>query len=162
MRFILDSMLGDIARWLRMLGHDTLYSKNYEDWKILRIAEKEDRVIVTRDSGLFRRARMKGLKAVLVEPGRTEDVIAEIALRTGIDLRFDPSRTRCPYCNTQLVVIPKAEALSFLPAKVVSTYDKFWKCPKCNRIYWQGTHWKTIREVLEKANQIVESRRARK
>ena len=158
MEFVVDSMLGDIARWLRMLGHDTLYSSEFEDWRIIKIAEKDGRIIVTRDRGLFMRARKKGLKALLVELGRIEEQIAEIAIRTGIELSFDPNKTRCPYCNTRLVKLSKAEALSLLPSKIVSTYDDFWKCPKCGRIYWQGSHWRTINKVLKKANVITRSR----
>jgi len=158
MEFVVDSMLGDIARWLRMLGQDTLYSSRFEDWRILRIAEKEGRIIVTRDRGLFARAKKKGLRVVLIELGRIEEQIAEIALRTGIELSFDPNKTRCPYCNTRLVKLSKAEALSFLPAKVVSAYDEFWRCPKCGRIYWQGSHWKTINEVLKRANALIRLR----
>ncbi len=158
MEFVVDSMLGDIARWLRMLGQDTLYSSKFEDWRILKIAEKEGRIIVTRDRGLFARAKKKGLKVVLVELGRVEEQIAEVALRTGMELSFDPNKTRCPYCNTRLVKLSKAEALSLLPAKVVSAYDEFWRCPKCGRIYWQGSHWRTINEVLKRANAIIKLR----
>ncbi len=159
MRFIVDSMLGDIARWLRMLGYDTLYSRNYEDWKILQLAEKDDRIIVTRDHGLFVRARKRGLRAVLLDPGDVKEALTEIAYRTGIELRFDPNKTLCPHCNVRLVRITRAEALSFLPAEVVSAYDRFWKCPKCGRIYWQGSHWRTINEILAQANELLERRR---
>ena len=158
MGFIVDSMLGDIARWLRMLGYDTLYSRRFEDWRIIKVAEKEGRIIVTRDRALFIRARKRGLKAILVDLGKIENQIAEIAIKAGIELNFNPSRTRCPYCNTKLVRLGKAEALSLLPAKIVSAYDDFWRCPKCGRIYWQGSHWRTINEVLKRAKTIIKSR----
>ncbi len=162
MRFICDSMLGDVARWLRLLGYDTLYSRNYEDWEILRIAQKDSRVILTRDVGLFRRARRKKLDAILVEHAPIEDILAEIAFRSGIDLEFSASRTRCPHCNVKLVSISKAEALSLVKPEVAVKYDRFWLCPRCRRVYWQGNHWKTISAVLEKANRKLLELRVRK
>jgi uncharacterized protein with PIN domain len=156
MMFIADSMLGDVARWLRMLGHDTLYSRRLDDWKILQIAEKDGRIIITRDRGLYMRARKKGLKAVLIDSNEMEEILAKLALKTGLRLEFDPSATRCPYCNVRLEVITKAEALSLLPQKVVATYDSFWRCPKCGRIYWQGSHWRTIGEVLKNARKVLQ------
>ncbi|MCD6324158.1 MAG: Mut7-C RNAse domain-containing protein [Desulfurococcales archaeon] len=155
-KFIVDSMLGDVARWLRMLGYDTLYSRRYEDWRVLQIAEKEGRTIITRDRGLFVKARKRGINAVLIYPeGRTERVLAKIAVKTGIKLVFDPSKTRCPYCNVRLERLSRAEALSLVPPKVAAAYDTFWRCPKCGRIYWKGSHWRTIDEVLKKANDLI-------
>jgi len=155
LRFIVDSMLGDVARWLRMLGYDTLYSKRYKDYEILRIAERDDRVIITRDLGLMRRAFKRGLKVVHIDTTDIEDALVTIALRTGIDVKFKENETRCPHCNTRLVVISKAEALSLVPPSVGAKYDKFWKCPKCGKVYWQGNHWKTINTILENVNKKV-------
>ncbi len=158
-KFIVDSMLGDLARWLRMLGYDTSYSRRFEDWRILHLAEKEGRIIVTRDRGLFIRARKKGLDAVLIFPEfTTEQSLARIAVKTGIKLSFDPERTRCPYCNVRLVKLTRAEALSLVPPRVVTAYETFWRCPKCGRVYWKGSHWKTINEVLKKANELIRNR----
>ncbi|OYT52297.1 MAG: hypothetical protein B6U73_00100 [Desulfurococcales archaeon ex4484_204] len=157
MKFVVDAMLGDVARWLRILGYDTLYSKDFKDWEIERVARSEDRVIITRDVGLYRRARRKGLRAVLIEPGSIEDDLLTIALRTGIEIRFKPSRTRCPHCNTELVIIPKAEALSLVPSHIGTRYDTFWKCPKCGRVYWQGSHWRTINSIIDSVNRRLPS-----
>ena len=153
MRFIADAMLGDVARWLRMLGYDTLYSRNFKDFEIISLAEKEDRVILTRDVGLARRARKRGLKVILIYPDEDiSDILVKIALRTGIELRFRENETRCPQCNTKLTVINKAEALSLVPPTIGAKYDKFWKCPKCGKIYWQGNHWRTINNIINEVN----------
>lgn len=144
-------MLGDIARWLRLLGYDTLYSKDYNDWEILKIAEKEGRTIITRDLSLYRKARKKKIPAIYLEPEDIGEELAYIASRTGIRLVFKPNKTRCPYCNTELMAIPKAEAMALVPPAVGTKYERFWKCPKCKRVYWQGNHWNTIDKVLESA-----------
>jgi uncharacterized protein with PIN domain len=158
MKFIVDAMLGKLAKWLRILGYDVLYSNKYSDWQILRRAEKEGRVIVTRDKTLYRRAIKKGLTAILTPYGEDADLVdalAAVALSTGISLDFDPSRTRCPICNVRLERISKAEALSYVPKDIWSKYDEFWRCPKCGKIYWRGRHWKTITDKLERAKELV-------
>ena len=63
MKFIVDSMLGRLARWLRLLGCDTLYYPSIEDRRLIRIASEEDRVLITRDTRLV---RMRGLKHFLL------------------------------------------------------------------------------------------------
>ncbi len=157
MKFIADAMLGSLARWLRMLGYDTLYSRSFNDNQILKLAQKEGRIILTRDIALVRRARKKGIKAILIDTSDIEEALYKIALRTGIEVSFKPNSTRCPYCNTLLVTISKAEAISLVPASVGTKYDKFWKCPKCGRVYWQGNHWRTINEILKKVNEKLNS-----
>lgn len=151
MKFVVDAMLGNLARWLRMLGYDTLYSRKAEDWRILRVAEKSSRIIVTRDVGLFRKARKKGLEAVLISTDDVSKMLAQLSLEVGVELKFNPSNTRCPKCNTLLERMNKAEALSLLPKDLGVKYEDFWRCPKCRKIYWQGNHWKTISETLDEA-----------
>lgn len=155
MRFVADAMLGNLARWLRMLGYDTLYSRSFEDWKLLRVAEEDNRVLLTRDESLYRRARSRGLNVVLVVSDDVAEMLACVAARTGLKLVFDPSRTRCPKCNTPLTKVSKAEALSLLKGELVAKYEEFWKCGRCGRLYWQGNHWRTINETLERANKLI-------
>lgn len=155
MKFVADTMLGNLARWLRLLGYDTLYSSSFEDWRLLRITEEEKRTLLTRDESLFRRARAKGLSVVLIMYDDIAEMLAYVAAKTGIELSFNPSRTRCPECNTLLAKISRAEALSLLGNNVATKYDEFWRCGKCGKIYWQGNHWKTINLILEKANNLI-------
>lgn len=155
MKFVADTMLGNLARWLRILGYDTLYSSSFEDWKLLRIAEEEGRVLLTRDESLFRRAKAKNLSVVLITSDDIAEMLAYVAFKTGIELSFNPSRTRCPECNTLLMRISKAEALSLLENNVATRYEEFWRCGKCGKIYWQGNHWRTISSILEKATKLI-------
>ncbi len=153
MRLVIDSMLGSLARWLRILGYDTIYYRNVEDWLLINIAKKEDRVLITRDLSLYRRALSKGVKSVYIDAfDDVADALAILSIRLGIDLTFKESKTRCPKCNTELMLVPKAEVLHLIPKNVALNHDKFWRCPKCNKVYWQGAHWKTIDDVLKRAN----------
>jgi len=155
--FIADTMLGEVARWLRILGYDVLYSKNYSDSQIIRIAEKTGRIILTRDLGLYNLARKKGLPAVYVSTDRVEERLAEVAWQAGIDLRLDPSRSRCPYCNAKLVEVRDKDIVrDRVPPGALRTYDVFYVCPRCGRVYWVGGHWKNMKRVVDEANRILE------
>lgn len=148
-RFVVDTMLGNLARWLRILGYDTLYSPTIEDWAILRIAEKEKRIIVTRDIGLYRRAVRKGLLAVLVSDTEIRSMLEMLSTRCGIKIRFDENDTRCPICNG---VLRKTDSLVEVSGKVdpqiLSSYKTYWVCNSCGKVYWKGKHWKNIEKIL--------------
>ncbi|HIP57344.1 MAG TPA: hypothetical protein EYH02_04670 [Ignisphaera aggregans] len=149
-RFIVDSMLGHVARWLRLLGYDTLYFRDIEDWKLLKIAEEEDRILLTRDLGLFRRARKRGLRALFIEDPSIERVLALLSARYGIRLEFEKHDTRCPECNAKLRYTTSLVELSGKVSSYIATkYKEFWVCSSCGKVYWQGRHWKSIEKSLE-------------
>ncbi|MCS7100046.1 MAG: Mut7-C RNAse domain-containing protein [Sulfolobales archaeon] len=155
-KIVVDSMLGNLARWLRVLGYDTEYSRKMRDSDILEIAIREGRVIITRDRGLHRKAVKKNLKSVYVSPDLTDvvDMLTLVAKTLGLSIRFDKGSTRCPLCNTKLDIVPKARVASLVPPEVLNKYDTFWYCVKCRKAYWQGNHWKTINDTID----IVRSR----
>ncbi|QIW23065.1 hypothetical protein EWF20_02085 [Sulfolobus sp. S-194] len=145
-KFIVDAMLGKLARWLRILGYDTLYSNNYEDWKILKIAEETQRVIITRDRGLCIRARKKNLECFLVYSSEDLiDILAKLSKKYKIDLNADPNFSRCTECNGVLEKID----------------DNKWKCTKCGKEYWKGSHWRTIENTLIKARSKIKNNESR-
>ncbi|MCE4610515.1 MAG: Mut7-C RNAse domain-containing protein [Desulfurococcales archaeon] len=156
-RFVVDSMLGKLAKWLRMLGYDTLYSRNYEDWQLLRIAEKTKRIIVTRDRGLYWRARRRGLRVVLVESDDIATRLAELYVKAGIRLEADPEKSRCPLCNSELIIVrEKTLVKDRVPPESLRTFDKFYVCPRCGKVYWEGSHWRNIKMLVEDAKERVE------
>lgn len=135
-KFIVDAMLGKLATWLRILGYDTYYDKNIEDWKIIKIAIEEKRIILTRDRGLCIKAKKKGLECFLVPiEYDITDLLATLAIKYKIDLNVDIEASRCSECNGILIKIA----------------DNKWKCSHCGKEYWKGFHWRTIREILIKA-----------
>jgi uncharacterized protein with PIN domain len=129
-------MLGKVARWLRILGYDTVYAMNNEDWWILKKALEDERIIITRDKGLCLRARKRNLECFLVDPeGNIIQILAKIALQYKIDLDISIEASRCAVCNGVL------EKLG----------ENKWKCTRCKKEYWKGKHWKSINEILLKA-----------
>ena len=159
MRFLLDGMLGKLARWLRMLGHDVLYSVQFDDSELLELAKKEERVLLTKDFELYKRAIGRGLDAYYVE-GKTEaERLAEVAKRYGLQLTMDMDKSHCPICNTKLQATPKEQLEEELEESTFKFYDKFWRCPNCSQVYWQGAHWKQITQTLTEAQTKIEQQK---
>lgn len=159
-RFIVDSMLGSLARWLRMLGYDTLYAKGWHDARIIEAAAAEGRIVVTRDHGLYVRAVRRGLEAVLV-PESLEDALAILALRYGISLEMDPDKSRCPLCNAPLRRASREEVEGRVPPRVLEQHSVFWVCTGCGQVYWKGGHWRGIEKTLAEVRKRLASLRGR-
>jgi uncharacterized protein with PIN domain len=140
-----------------MLGQDVKYSNQFEDAELIMTANKEKRILLTRDSELYQRAVSKGIGAFYVE-GRTEvEKLAELAERFDFPLKIDLKISRCPRCNTKILLTPKEKITGKVETNTFSYYDEFWKCPKCGHIYWQGAHWEGIRATLKEAKKIKSS-----
>lgn len=143
-RFVVDGMLGRLVRWLRALGYDTLYNTAWEDAALAEIARTEDRILLTRDVELTRR---RNLRAILIREDRVlvqlRQVVAEVGLNAGAAF------SRCVECNTALESLAAEQAAPLVPPYVLQSHSRFRRCPRCGRVYWRGTHWSRMREVLE-------------
>ncbi|MCK4319581.1 Mut7-C RNAse domain-containing protein [Candidatus Micrarchaeota archaeon] len=137
--FIADAMLGDVARWLRMMGFDTLYV-TFEDEKIIALAEKEKRIILTRDRELCERALKKGIKCVLCPFAELDSMLLHIAKETGLEIPEEPTGTLCTDCNGPL-----------------KKNEKGWVCKRCGKEYWEGSHWKRIRQRFKQLKEDLNS-----
>ncbi|MBN1135520.1 MAG: Mut7-C RNAse domain-containing protein [Anaerolineae bacterium] len=144
MRFIADAMLGTLAKWLRILGYDTLFDASLNDHQLARLARAENRILLTRDQEL---ARRRGLRVLLVSGEHLDDQVRQVLA----DLSLAPNRafSRCPVCNEPLEAIDRETAQARVPAYVIQTHDSFSRCPACQRVYWRGTHWRQMDEHLK-------------
>ena len=137
-----------------MLGQDVTYSNKFDDSLLIITANKERRVLLTKDLKLYKCAFAKGIDAFYVE-GRTEaEKLAELAKRFDFPLIIDLKHSRCPKCNGRIRLTQKEKLTDIVEKNTFIYYHEFWKCQKCNRIYWQGAHWDGINATLEKANKI--------
>ncbi len=153
MKFVADGMLGKLTRWLRMIGQDVIYSVQLDDNQLLILAKAENRVLLTKDLELYRRAIGRGLDAFYVE-GKTElERLAEVAQRYGLELAVDMGKSYCPICNTPLKTADREGLKNLLEPNTYKNYERFWRCPNCRQIYWQGAHWKQIINTLSEAQQ---------
>jgi uncharacterized protein len=144
-RFVADVMVGKLARWLRFLGYDVLYNNRFEDDEILRIAETEERLILTRDVDLHHRG---GPRSLFVEDDDYEDQIRQVVSTLG--LKDACPFTRCAECNSLLIETDKESVFLKIPPYVYLTQERFAVCPQCERVYWRGTHADHILEKVRK------------
>ena len=159
LKFLADGMLGKLTRWLRMMGCDVKYFNDLDDDELIRISIKENRVLLTRDIELIRRAASKGVDAFFVE-GRDEiERLAEISEHFNVKLEINVENSRCPKCNARIHPVSKSRVEKRVPPATLRFYDEFWECPRCGQIYWQGSHWKKITRTLLEARKKMKMRR---
>jgi uncharacterized protein with PIN domain len=151
MKFIADRMLGRLSHWLRLFGYDTLEIRKQEneDNVLLDLAEKEDRILISRDALLIRKAIRKGIRAYLVQSPEIMEQLREMRLE--FQLNLEPEMDRCTLCNS---IIRKIEPFEmeiirmkeYVYQERLEKGTEFWICDNCGQVYWMGTHWKNIME----------------
>lgn len=159
-QFIADVMLGRLSRKLRMLGYDTLYFQRIDDPTLLKRALGEDRQILTRKTHLINRKDSR-CNTLFVKDNDPSKQIIEVIEHYKLTINPLIIGTRCLICNEKLKAIPVDQVESQIPDYVISTQKHFSACPKCNKIYWKGTHYenmlKTVKQ-LEGGSQVKTSK----
>jgi uncharacterized protein with PIN domain len=144
-RFVVDTMLGRLARWLRAMGYDTLYPGQADDRRLLQLARAEERVLVTRDRML---ARLAEPRSCLIRAERLDDQVIEAVERLGLTPDNGDWLSRCLLCNTRLQPGSRESLRGLVPEHVFATHAEFMRCPGCSRIYWAGSHVERMVERL--------------
>ena len=139
---LLDETVGRLARWLRLLGYDASLVKG-DPTTVYRAARQTGHLLITRNTELQQRP---GIQVLTIE---TDDVDAQLRLvKTHIGEPGEPITPRCAICNTILIPINREVAKGKVPPYVWRNTQTFTQCASCRRIYWPGTHWKTIESQL--------------
>jgi uncharacterized protein len=148
-RFVVDIMLGRLARWLRALGYDTRYPGpapgHAGDRQLRQIAHAEDRILITRDRML---ARLAGPRGCLIRAERLDDQLEETVEHLGLHPREQDWLSRCLDCNSLLERRERAAVRGLVPEHVFATHAEFRNCPGCAKIYWAGSHTDRMLERL--------------
>ena len=145
-RFVADAHLGGLAHLLRMAGFDTLYDNNFQDSEIEAIVARDGRILLTRDRELLKRRAIT--RGCYVRSLKSTQQLYEIFDR--LDLRCSARPfTLCLECNAPLRAIAKAEVLTRLPPAVRARFERFSTCDICRRIFWEGSHWRRMRTLLD-------------
>ena len=140
-RFILDTHLGRLAAFLRMLGLDCLYRNCYVDEQLASISRDEQRILLTRDVGLLKRGAVT--HGYFVRETNPRRQLQEIVCRFDL-ARLARPFSRCLRCNTLLQEVEKAQVLALLPPRTAEAHDEFRRCPTCSRVYWKGAHYRRM------------------
>ncbi len=144
-RFVLDTHLGQLTAYLRMLGFDTLYRNDYPDDELARISIDEQRILLTRDRGLLKRSVVT--YGYFVRATSPRDQVVEVLRRYDLATSTAPLR-RCIRCNGLLRPVDKAVIDERLAPRTRQYYDEFSACDACDQIYWKGSHYQRMQELI--------------
>ena len=151
MKFIVDTNVGKLAKWLRMMGYDALFFDGSDDSQMVAAALAEGRAILTRDTQIMRRRVVTSgqLKVILIRGDEPERQMRQVVETLNLDCQFRPFAI-CLECNQPLVARSKQQVQGRVPPYVFQTQSQYMECPACRRIYWRGTHWQAMNKKLEK------------
>ena len=145
-RFVADAHLGGLARLLRMTGFDTLFDNGFRDDKVEALALAEGRIVLTRDRELLKRRRIThGCYVHALPPA---EQLREVFDRLDLAASARPF-TLCLECNAPLHAVDKAQVAAALPQSVRDRHERFSRCDRCLRVFWEGSHWQRMRSMID-------------
>jgi uncharacterized protein with PIN domain len=150
-RFVTDVHLGKLTRRLRLLGLDTASPEGADDAMVAELAERDERIVLTRDQALLKRRRIA--HGYFVRERDAPAQLVEVLRRFG-PLALRPF-SRCLRCNGVLHDVPKSAIASKLPRRTSEQHDQFAMCSDCGKIYWKGSHWPRLQQLIDTAREAA-------
>jgi uncharacterized protein with PIN domain len=141
--FLCDAMLGGLARWLRAAGYDAAFEYGIDDGDLVRRARRDGRVLLSSDGPLFERnvIRSGEVRALYVPQQLSKLDALRFVVR---ELGLAPRPPRCMACGGELIETPKHAVTGEAPPLAFRRCDRFWRCRRCGKLLWRGTHWQKI------------------
>jgi len=144
-KFILDVHLGKLARYLRLFGFDTLYRNDLEDPEIIEISLNENRIILTRDLGILKTGLVT--HGYWVRSTKPKQQLREVVSALQLENSFLPF-SRCAGCNGQLIAVDKDSIKGQVDEPIWNYFNQFARCTGCHKLYWKGSHYDRIYELI--------------
>jgi hypothetical protein len=145
--FLADANVGRLATYLRLIGMDVVFDRDYRDAEVARLAALQGRVVLTRDRGVLRRKSVAWGR--LVRSNDPVEQARDVVRFFGLASQAAPF-TRCVRCNVALQAASKAEVLHLLEPRTKKYYQEFHRCPACGRVYWAGSHHDRMAEMFDR------------
>jgi len=145
-RFVLDVHLGKLARYMRLLGFDTLYRNDYSDERIVRLSVNEHRIILTRDRGILKHSAVT--HGYWLRQTAPQEQLKEVVCVLDLKTRFSPF-SRCMECNGALRRVDRRAVLDQVPSGVARDFKEFSLCDDCGRVYWRGSHYDRLALLVQ-------------
>jgi len=146
-RFVLDTHLGKLAAYLRMLGFDSSYRNDCQDAELAHISTSQQRTLLSRDRGLLKRSVVT--RGYLVRGAHPREQLMEVVRRFDLSRSMAPFR-QCLQCNAPLRPVANEMVKDRLPLQTRQQYDQFQLCPECGRVYWKGSHYQRMKALIER------------
>jgi len=154
--FLADVMLGSLAKWLRIMGFDTLYFRMIDDNELVRVAKQEGRLLLTRDAGICK--SKKAGECLLIRSQETMEQIKEVLKALDVQPNKLILTQRCASCNGGLLPVERRVVFGEVPEYVFWNAGAFLKCGDCGKVYWEGSHKIMIDAVIAAVNKDMEAR----
>lgn len=156
-RFIVDGMLGSLARKLRIYGFDTLYDASLNDNQLVRLAHTKQLILLTSDRELFAKALRSGIQSILLteenDAERLVTVFRTLKVSSG---NIDAEKSRCASCNGELLTTDRSDLKSSLPDIILKRHEQFYVCKNCGKVYWKGGHWRRLESLAREVSKSLE------
>jgi uncharacterized protein with PIN domain len=144
-KFVADVHLGKLARYLRLCGFDTTFDTDLTDSQIIDISLMEKRIILTRDRNLLKHKRV--IRGYWLRSTKPREQLKEIVSRFDLIGNLHPF-TRCMECNGLLHDVRKEDVADRLLPGTSNNFTCFTQCKECKRIYWEGSHYERMVELI--------------
>ena len=145
--FAVDKTLGKLAKWLRILGYDTIYEVDVaSQWFFEQLGE--DRILVTRTAKLKKKFAYH--KVIIITSNYLIDQLKQVIEVMAIEPKDIRPFSRCLCCNLPIIDVNKNDVYNQVPNYIWETQDKFYRCGRCDRIYWPGSHTERTHEKIER------------
>jgi len=149
MKFVVDCMLGKLARWLRILGCDTIYNPSLTLHDLLMISNQRGAVFLTRRKSISDTIASKYV--FMINHEQFNEQLREVVDHFKLDVETTLF-TRCTKCNIEVLAIEKSQAKGKISERSYMGFNEFFECPSCGSIYWGGSH---RNNTLKKLHQIL-------
>jgi uncharacterized protein with PIN domain len=144
LRFLAAGDLSRLAKLLRILGIDCLYSGGLSLPSAILLAVTEDRILLTKVPV----AETSRLRVARLIDDSVEDQLRFILNEYNLAASLKPF-SRCLKCN-ELLVPKNLTDFEGVPESVIQRRLDIHSCPGCGRSYWEGSHVERMRERLIK------------
>jgi uncharacterized protein with PIN domain len=152
--FIVDSMLGTLAKWLRILGFDTLYFRSIDDNELIRISKQQQRILITRDSRLIKSKKIG--RHIFIHSEDLEKQLNEVLSFLSSETFSFNFFSRCIKCNGILMKVEKNSIFNVVPEYIYRNNESFFRCSKCGKVYWEGSHIDMIEKKIQEIRRFIE------
>ena len=137
LKFAADRALGALAKWLRILGYDTVFESDVSSQSFFENLE-DDRILLTRTRKIQK--QFSSYRTVFITSDNPADQLKQVVDEIGINQAHTRPFSRCITCNLPIAAVGKEEVYGRVPDYIWQTHDTFNKCSRCGRIYWPGSH----------------------
>ena len=144
---LIDGPMGKLARWMRIMGYSCHYDPNLTASSVIKLAKEKKLILLTKSLNTSIQAKSKEVAHILVNGSTIQEQLISLATQN-VEIKIPKIKNaRCSLCNGELRIIINKTA-ELIPKMSLEQYDEFFKCKKCNQLYWEGSHWNRIRNTI--------------